>query len=101
MYCFQERVITQGMPNIAQLAAVKEFWAVKNLIRRQVVPDGELLERHDGKDVFEWSRDHEEWMLLEELEYRFKVHQISEKSLSNSKPCLFVHVLQTYFSAIV
>jgi hypothetical protein len=58
---------------VAKLAANEEFWAVKNLIRRKVVPDGELKERHDGKDVFEWLVYHGEEMLLEELMYRFPV----------------------------
>jgi hypothetical protein len=69
----QDEYASGGYPSIARLASDGHFWAVKSIIRRDVVGDGEFGAVWDGKDVFEWCEDYGERHLVKELNYRASV----------------------------
>ena len=59
-----------GFPSIAELACRKKWFAVKNLIRRQVVPASEFSSvTFGGKTAAGWAAYYMKNELLEELWY--------------------------------
>jgi hypothetical protein len=56
-------------PSLAELACKRAFWAVQNLIRRQVVGSAEYVEQFSGKTAAGWARNYGRTMLAQELEY--------------------------------
>ncbi len=54
---------------MAELACKKSWWAVKNLIRRQVIGLGEYAEKFCGKTAEEWARYYKEELIAQEIDY--------------------------------
>jgi hypothetical protein len=56
-------------PRLAELACKNAHWAVKNLIRRQVVDSAEYAEEFHGKTASGWASYHGNTVLAQELKY--------------------------------
>ena len=61
----------QGLTTLAELACDGDFYAVLNLIRRNVVSYREVRDKFDGRNVLEWSRFYENDLLAKELLFRY------------------------------
>jgi hypothetical protein len=61
----------KGAPSVAQMACEEKWWAVKNLVRRKVVPKKEMFQKYQGKDAIEWAKHHGVTGMAQELEYYF------------------------------
>jgi hypothetical protein len=51
------------------MAEKKQWWAVKNLVRRRVITKNEAVEKCNGRNVLEWALHHGEMEIADELEY--------------------------------
>jgi hypothetical protein len=58
-------------PTIAQLALDGDFWAVLNLVRRDLITNSEALEPFRGRTALGWARYHNRMDVAKELRYRF------------------------------
>ena len=65
-----------GFPKLSEMAEKKQWWAVKNLVRRRVITDGEAVEKCNGRNALEWAVHHDEKEMAEELKYYFVSHFI-------------------------
>jgi hypothetical protein len=68
-------VISLQQPSLAELTAKSEYWAVRNLCRRRIVPLEEFYWRFKGYTAVQWAKYHKKRGLVEELKY-FMAEQV-------------------------
>jgi hypothetical protein len=68
MYTPQGDFVTKFV-TIAELCCRKQWFAVRNLVRRQLVPKSEFLRTFGDKTAVEWAAYYKEEAMANELEY--------------------------------
>ncbi len=60
---------TNRFPTIAEMASVKAWFAVLNVVRRRIVPADEFAQEHCGKTAAEWADHHGKEHIADELRF--------------------------------
>ena len=85
---------------VAQLAFHQMWWAVKNLARRKVVPEDEMLQKYQGKNAIEWAEHHGKQGMAKEIGYYFITVRNSIHFIFYSTPSQSFILLEIQFSVI-
>ena len=74
---------------VTQLAFEKKWWGVKNLIRRKVVPEAEMFQKHMGKSVIQWTSLYGETGFSQELTLYFIIVRYQHVEFPHQYPHIF------------